>query len=84
MYEVRFEPLEMFGGQIQTQTMNVSALNVSVTLTDLEEFVNYTISVRAYTSEGEGPFSTEITEGTFEDGKITLCYTIANCYYYAH
>ena len=68
MYEVQYEPLETFGGQIQTQTTNVTALMMSATLTDLEAFVNYTISVRAYTSVGEGPYSEDITVTTQQNG----------------
>ena len=68
-YEVMYEPLETFGGNITTQRMNVTALEMSVTLTELQEFVFYNISVRAYTSVGAGPFSEEMTERTNEDGK---------------
>ena len=68
MYEVLYEPLETFGGAIQTQTRNVSGTEMSVVLTNLEEFVNYSISVRAYTSVGEGPYSDEIREKTNTDG----------------
>ena len=70
MYEVLYEPLETFGGAIQTQTRNVSGTEMSVVLTNLEEFVNYSISVRAYTSVGEGPYSDEIREKTNTDGII--------------
>ncbi len=69
MYEVRYEPLEMFDVQIQTQTVNVSAPMMAATLTDLQEFVNYNISVRAYTSEGEGTYSRGVVEMTLENGK---------------
>ncbi len=69
-YEVQYEPLETFGGLIQTQTMNVSVPNRSVTLRNLQEFVNYTISVRACTSVGEGPYSIGVVERTLEDGKL--------------
>lgn len=68
MYEVLYEPLETFGGAIQTQTRNVSGTEMSVVLMNLEEFVNYSISVRAYTSVGEGPYSDEIREKTNTDG----------------
>ena len=68
MYEVQYEPLETFGGQIQTQTVNVAAPMMSVTLTSLQEFVNYNISVRAFTSVGEGPYSPGVAEMTPEDG----------------
>ncbi len=64
MYEVQYEPLETFDGQIRTQTVNVSAVMMIVTLQHLQEFVNYSISVRAYTSVGEGPYSSEVTAMT--------------------
>ena len=71
-YEVMYEPLETFGGNISTQRMNVTAPGMSVTLTKLQEFVNYSISVRAYTAVGEGPFSTPQSETTLQDGKYVL------------
>ena len=74
-YEVRYEPLETFGGLIQTQMMNVSGSELSIMLIGLEEFVNYTISVRAYTSVGEGNYSVGMTAMTLEDGKNRhLCF----------
>ena len=69
MYEVRYEPLETFDDSIRTMTVNVTAPEQSVILGDLQEYVDYNISVRAYTSVGEGPYSAEITERTFEDGR---------------
>ena len=45
------------------------AQKLTAVLTGLQEFVDYNISVRAYTSVGEGPYSTEVTEMTAEDGK---------------
>ena len=67
-YEVQYEPLETFGGEIQTQTRNVSVTMENVSL-EVEAFVVYNISVRAYTSAGAGPYSTEITVMTAEDGE---------------
>ena len=67
MYEVMYTPLEDFDGAIMTRTTNVTEL--SVLLVDLEEYVNYTISVRAYTSVGAGNYSDPVTELTNEDGK---------------
>ena len=69
MYEVMYQPLETFNGNISTQTMNVSGTEMLVFLIELQEFVNYTISVRAYTSVGAGPYSDEITVMTLEDSK---------------
>ena len=72
MYEVRYEPLQTFGGQIETQTVNVTAPGMSVNLTSLQEFVNYSISIRSYTSVGEGPYSTDLVKETLEDGKYSI------------
>ena len=66
-YEVQYEPLETFGGQISTSTVNTSML--SINLTGLQEFVDYNISVRAYTSAGPGPYSIGVVERTDTDGK---------------
>ena len=68
-YEVMYEPLETFGGNISTLTANVLGSNLSVTLIGLQEFVNYSISVRAYTIIGPGPYSDEVMAGTNEDGE---------------
>ena len=64
-----YTPLEDFEGAIMTRTTNVT--DISVFLTDLEEYINYTISVRAYTSTGAGNYSDPVTLLTNEDGK---CY----------
>ena len=69
VYEVQYEPLETFGGQIETMTVNVTAPEISELLVSLEEFVNYTISVRAYTSQGAGPYSVGMTAMTQEDSE---------------
>ena len=65
-YEVMYEPLDTFGGQIATQSMNTT--NTFILLNNLE-YADYNITVRAYTSEGEGPFSTAVTVRNSEDGK---------------
>ena len=73
-YEVRYRPLETFGGAIGVELLNTSLL--SYELVNLEQFVDYNISVRAYTSVGPGPYSDPITEQTPQDGKhlCTLWY----------
>ena len=71
MYEVLYVPLETFGGAIGPLTVNVSGTEMSVVLMDLEEYVNYSVSVRAYTSTGEGPYSDVLTGLTPEDRKLT-------------
>ena len=67
-YEVMYEPLMNFSGQITTLTVNTT--NLSITLMDLEEYVEYSISVRAYTRVGPGLYSVGIVRRTLEDGMI--------------
>ena len=69
MYEVLYEPMKTFGDAIGPLTMNVSSSEFEAVLTNLQEFVIYDISVRAYTSAGEGPYSAAVREMTAEDGK---------------
>ena len=68
-YEVMYEPLETFDGNISTLTVNVSGSDLSTLLMELQEFVDYSISVRAYTIIGPGPYSDEEMARTNEDGK---------------
>ena len=70
MYEVLYQPQETFNGTIGESTVNVSAPNMSVVLMNLQEYVNYTISVRAYTSVGVGPYNEGIVELTNENGNF--------------
>ena len=68
VYEVLYEPMETFSGAIGPLTVNVTKR--SSLLTGLQEYVEYTISVRAYTSEGEGPYSVGVIERTLEAGNL--------------
>ena len=67
LYEVQYEPLMIFSRQLMTIAMNTS--NTSIVLGGLQEYVEYNISVRAYTIVGPGPFSPGVDNRTFEDGK---------------
>lgn len=67
IYEVLLEPLETFDGQLIPWQMNTS--DFYILLGDLEEFVGYNISVRAYTSTGPGPYSDKVFAMTMEDSK---------------
>ena len=70
MYEVQFEPLQTFNETIFTNSVNITNTSMMYTvLMDLEEYVEYNISVRAYTSEGPGPYSDPVSDRTLEDGK---------------
>ena len=69
-YEVQNIPQETFGGVIEVEMFNTTDL--FYVLDDLEEFVSYTISVRAYTIVGPGPYSDPITNQTFQDGRLLV------------
>lgn len=66
-YEVLYEPLDTFNDFLNISVMNVTAVEFSVVLTNLQEFVTYSIIVRAYTSIGPGPYSDAVYEMTLED-----------------
>ena len=69
MYEVLYEPLETFNGAIMSNTNTADGTTRTAVLEGLEEYVNYYISIRAYTSAGEGPYSERVIVFTLEDGK---------------
>ena len=64
MYGVRFEPLETFNGVLVTETVNTTGPVLKITLTGLEEDVEYNICVRAFTGVGPGPYSDGMIEKT--------------------
>ena len=66
MYEVLYGPQETFDGVIGPLTVNVTVR--SSLLIRLQEYVDYTISVRAYTLVGKGPYSDGIVARTLEAG----------------
>ena len=60
-----------FGGLVEGGSVNTSSgAEFIVLVTGLEEFVEYSINVRAYTSVGAGPISTTEIERTLEDGRL--------------
>ena len=70
MYEVRYVPLETCSGTLMASIISITNTSMtSTTLTGLEEYVEYNISIRAYTSVGPGPNSDSVVERTDEDGK---------------
>ena len=72
MYEVLYEPLETFNGNIAEQTVNTT--NRFIILMGLEEFINYRTSVRGYTIVGPGNYSVPVIVKTLEDGKFYIVY----------
>lgn len=71
-YEVLIEPMVTFDDMIMEQRIN-STDQFSVNITGLQEFVNYSISVRAYTIVGPGNYSDVIVRMTLEDGESVAC-----------
>ena len=77
-YEVRVEPLE-FTESLTTSFVNTAALMVAIS--SLQEYVEYNISVRAYTIVGPGPYSDPVTERTLEDRKLVSTCLILEDYW---
>lgn len=69
MYQVLYLPLETYNGTIGAMMLSVQV--TSVLLPGLQEFTNYSISIRAHTSVGAGPYSRAVVEMTSVDGKVT-------------
>ena len=69
-YEITSTPLENFTGDIGINSTNVSGSDLSIYLVGLQEYVNYSIQVRAYTIEGSGPYSNTVIQLTPEDSKF--------------
>ena len=69
-YEVQFNQSAL--SEIsQVNFTETEAPNLMLLLQNLQEFVEYSIAVRAYTSIGAGPFSPAVNNQTFEDGECT-------------
>ena len=68
MYEVDYQPLQRFNNSDDITAVNTTDTNI--TLTNLHEFVQYNITVRAFTSVGPGPFSTHVLSITEEEGEF--------------
>ena len=66
-YEVEFNQTT-FSEVSMYNTNTVNSTTLMVDLTGLEEYVLYSIRVRAYTSVGAGPYSGLVMERTQEDG----------------
>ena len=72
-YEIQYIPLETCSDTVMFKTVSITDTSLrSITLTGLEEYAEYNISVRAYTSVGPGPYSDGILERTLVDGKNTI------------
>ena len=67
IYEVQYEPLQFMES---LSTLVTTTTDMAVNLTNLQEYVEYSVSVRAYTIMGPGPYSDPVTERTLEDRKL--------------
>ena len=72
-YEVEFNQTT-FSEVSMYNTTTVNSTTLMVDLTGLEEYVVYSIQVRAYTSVGAGPYSHVVMETTQEDGLFYLVF----------
>ena len=75
-YEVLYEPLETFEWRLLSNQLNSS--DIFLLLNNLQESVEYNISVRAYTSVGPGPYSDEELGVTLEDRKCMICLHVSH------
>ena len=64
-YEVQFVPL-YFTNILDSDSINTTDL--FIVISGLQEYVEYNVSVRAYTSVGPSPFTVAVNR-TFEDSK---------------
>ena len=64
MYEVEYNQTDFDIGTTQTLTV----ASTTAELTQLLEYVEYSVRVRAYTEAGFGPYSDAIYETTLQDG----------------
>lgn len=69
-YEVEYTQSTLTGAPMLSNH-TVDAFVFSLLLTGLEEYVEYAIRVRAYTTVGAGPYSAMVFATTHEDGNIS-------------
>ena len=70
MYEVLYVPQETFNGMRSSMTATILVPGTSLTLTGLQEYVLYNISVRAFSNAGFSDYSPVLQRRTFEDGTM--------------
>ena len=70
-YEIRYSQ-STFPSIAGNSTILTEGPVLKLVLQNLEEFVEYTFTVRAYTVIGPGPFSPPVVNTTFEDRKCII------------
>ena len=68
-----------YNGEFENQSNLTDGNARSFIITGLDEFANYSLSVRAYTSVGPGPYSPFALETTEEDSKLRINGLLFNC-----
>ena len=68
MYEIEYSQMNFTEGVATLNETIVGSQNFSLVLEDLLEFVVYSVRVRAYTDQGDGPYSDAVYVTTNEDG----------------
>ena len=83
VHEVDYQPMNDFGSEDVTR---VNTTNTTIVLMDLHESVQYTITVRAFTSVGGGPFNNPVASVTHEDGiyNYKLCKLTCNLIFHKY
>ena len=67
-YEVEYNQTQL-NEALMFSSQTVPGDSLTTTLLNLEEYVIYTVQVRAYTEVGSGPYSLVEERRTLEDGK---------------
>ena len=67
-YEVRVDPAQFQNIRFET----VPGSELVLVVDELEEFVEYSFTIRAYTIVGPGPFSVITTSTTDQAGKVNV------------
>ena len=70
--------------ELRNSTLISTDATTELLVGSLEEFTEYTFSVQASTSIGDGPFGPSVTSTTFEDGRVNVvsvvCILSLDCY----
>ncbi len=74
-YDVLYEAIEMDGTLIESKIKS-DIVDTSTILNGLHEYTNYTISVRARTAEGPGPYSDVILMLLTNESRTYTCQCI--------
>ena len=73
-YEIRYQHSTFDSERLQTMT--VAASNLTASITGLEEYVRYSIEIRAFTDIGPGPYSNTVNTTTLQDGMLHTNFTV--------